>query len=721
LSYDESIYRSMKSRWKSGDHVGDARPLVRGYIRTTRLKRTYETVSADEIYATIPGLPDKIGDRQVWKGRWHPLTPWAALPPILDVKDEHTFDANGVQTATIEVENIGVIEHSSVLGGIFHTFERGYYSPWRGFDPKGRRAAVGEKNDWYDVLADKSTEIMVVGGYGDAVFPLFNGLVNDLDLESRPDRITITARSSGQVVTDQPVFINAKVRHVKDPITFCDRLQADKVEDVAQGADASDWQSGFNPTNVVDDSRATRWRSDERDNATPADMPWLQIAVPNGRYEDFTLTPTWGGMSCYIAIKARDLNAPGGQGARRHIIDTHYADNEWIDEGHGNVPGTGIPYVKRIDNIKVGAITHQLPDYGYDLGDDSVIRLYFSDLDYRLVKGGEHRRAYFAGVDTFQAHRRTVGEEARRNDWILIDDLADAVKLVFQWCGINDFEVETTGVRLRDKAVFNRGNFLVDIIKAAADQVGYVFYFKPPESFDEDNLDDVSPQGSMGIGVFRQNQAMRGTANLAPGEHVEEVRDDQLLTEPQARFTDEPLAYNIRVRGKQVKETKGGRVLGADDTSRWMYVYRPPWSRDTDYRNANIKKYVVHHDNMLRNLDECKLAALFIAFREALEAGTAVIAFPCLPTIHLDQQIGLFDTGIGISSRIWIASRQLDYTGGPKGHFKMSIGGSLIDLPDITKVRKELVAAIGDESYNPGLSHWEQTHYGSVYHGTDDD
>lgn len=715
--YDAGDYQALKSRWKSGDHVGAARPACRAYVRTTRIKRDYETVGADEIFATIPGLPDRIGDRQVWKGRWFPLTPWERLPNVLDFKDEHTFDANGVQTATIDVENIAIIEESG-LGGIFHTFQRGHYSPFRGFDPQGRRAAIGEQNEWYDVLSDKSTEIMVVGGYGDAVVPLFNGLVNDIDLTSRPDRIAITARSVGQVPTDQNVFVNAKVRHIKDPITFCDRLQADKVEEVAHGPDASDWQSGFHPRFITDDDSSTRWRSDSRDHAHPGDLPWLEIAVPNGRYESFNLKPTWGGMSCYVAIKARDANAPGGQGARRHTLGTEYSDNEWIDEGNGNIPGTSIPWVRHIDAVKTGDTTHHLPDYGYDLGDGSLIRLYFDDLNYRLVKGS-HQRAYFAGVDSFQALRRTLSQEAVRNDWILVDDLSDVVKLVFQWCGINEWEIESTGVRLRDKAVFNRGNYLIDIIKAAADQTGYIYYFKPPESFDEDDLDDMSPKGSMGIGVFRQNQAMKRTSRLAPGERVEEIRDDQLLMEPQARFTDEPLAYNIRVRGKQKKETKGGRTLGSDDIARWMYVYRPPWSRDNDYRNANIKKYVVHHDNMLRSLDECKIAALFIAYREALEAATAVIAFPAMPTIHLDQQIGLFDEGIGISSRIWIASKQVDYLGGPKGHFKMTVGGSLIDLPDISAVRAELVSAIEDDT-NPGLSHWEQTHYGGIYRGTEE-
>lgn len=717
MSYDATDYAVMKSRWQSGNHVGEAKPVMRAYVRTTRLRRAYRQVPADEVYASIPGLPKGLGPKEVWKGIWDPKSEWVRLPNVLLFRGEQDFDSNGVQTATIDIDNVGMVETVGV-NGIYRQIVRGHMAPFRGFDPQGKRAPVGEQNEWYDLLNDKSTEIMVVAGYGDVVFPVFNGLINDVDMASHPDRLTLTCRDAGQVVTDQQVFINAKVRHVKDPITFCDRLQADDTEKVFHSPNASDWTSGFNPTHIAGEGR---WRSQPRDHDHPGnDLPWLQIGLPHGRYESFSLKPTWGGMGCYVAIKARDLNAPGGQGARKHVDGTNYADGEWIDEGNGNIPGTSIPWVKHIDTIRVGENIYMLPDNGYDLGDDTILRLYFDDLNYSIVKGTKNL-AYHAGVDRFWGVKRNLSEEAKREDWILVDDLSDVVKTVFQWCGINAWEIETTGVRLKDKSVWNRGNFLSDIISAAAEEVGYVFYFKPPESFDESPaaLADMSEQDSMGIGVFRQNHAMRRQSKTL--EPVERVNEDSILQGLQARFTDEPLSYNIRVRGKQKKEKKGGRTLGGDDTARWMYVYRPPWSRDAtfgpnqnNYRNANIKRYVVHHDPKLRSLEECKVAALFIAFREALEAATATLEFPAMPTIHLDQQLGIFDTGTGLSTRLWIAARQLEYQGGPQGHFKMSVGGSLIDLPDITKVRKELVRAIEDD-INPGLSEWEQTHYGAVY------
>lgn len=725
MSLDAATYAEMRSRWRKGDHVGEAKPVMRAYCRTVKLVRRYRRVPADEQYAFIPGLPDKVGNNEIWKGMWVPQDGWQILPNVLSFRSEQDFDANGVQTATIEIDNVGVIEHTGVAG-IYHTLERGYYSPYRGHNPKGRRPAAGERNDWFDVLSDKSTEIIVVAGYGDAVFPIFDGLVNDMDLTSRPDRIVLTCRDGGQTLTDQHVFINAKVKGIRDPITFADRNEADKTERVGHAAEALNQSPGKSPRFVLDDRGSTEWKSRDYDHATPVEnMPWLQIGLPHGRYGSFVVNPRYSGMTCYVAIKARDRNAPGGHGARKHHYGDRYQDNEWIDEGHGNIPGTNIPYVKKINNLKGKQASYSLPDYGYDLGDDSKLRLYFTNLERNKATDGPGR-AYHAGVTYLRAIRRRLRKEARKNDWILVDDLSDVVRTVFQWCGLNEWEVETTGVRLRSPAVFNRGNYLIDIVKNAAEQVGYVFYMKPPEEFDEspEALASTDDSPSMGIPVFRQNQAMRRQSDTL--DPVELISEDTVLQGIQARVTDEPLAYNIRVRGKKASKKKGGRPLGADRTRRYMYVYRPPWSRirnnvfnyyerrnrfreqsagsGDNFRNSNIKKYVVHHDERLRSVDECKIAALFIAFREALESAQATTEFPAFPPLQLDHQVGVFDTGTGLSTRIWIAARQVEFRGGPQGHFKMSIGGALLDLPDIQIVREELVKALRNENFNPGLS-----------------
>lgn len=732
--YDLTDYRTLKSRWRSGRHVGDRKPVMRGYCRVVKLSRQYRNLPRRQVYATIPGGAMKgVGPQKVWQGRWAPKTEWVPLPNILAFRGDQDFDSNGVQTATIDLDNVGMVETTG-LKGIFHAIERGHYSPHRGFKPHGR-PAVASKNDWFDMLNDKSCQVMILGGYGDVVFPLFSGLVNDLDESSRPDRITLTCRDTGQVLTDQHVFANAKARGLTDPITFADRRRADKTEPVGHAAESSGHRAGRGARFVLDDSKETYWQSEDFNHTRPHNMPWLQIGVPHGRYESFDLQPAYKGMSCYVAIKAKDKQAPGRQGAKKHDNSVHYSDGEWIDEGNGNIPGTNIPWVKHIDKIKGNERTYSLPSPGYDLGDDSKIRLYFTDLD-RGKSGTGKGRAFRAGVISFKAIYRERKAVAQKEEWILVDDLSDVVKTVFQWSGINAWEVESTGVRLRSNSTWNRGNYLIDIITAAAEQVGYVFYIKPPQSFDESEeaLASTAHDLSIGVGVFRQNQAMR-RANQTR-DPVELVSESSVLEGINARFTDEPLAYSIRVRGRKLSKKKGGRTLGGDDTPRCMYVYRPPWSRgdrgdvfnyyggndphrrlsgEPDYRNGNIKKYVVHHDEKLRNVDECKIAALFIAFREALESATATIEFPGFPPLQLDHQLGIYDTGTGLSTRIWIAARQIEFQGGPEAHFKMSIGGALIDLPDITHVREELVRALRNSNFNPGLSRWEIRNHAHSY------
>lgn len=727
--YNKTDYNLMKGVWRSGKHVGANKPVMRAYCRVVKLQRRYRTVPESDIFATIPGGPGDVGPRQVWKGMWKPKTEWRELPNVLQFHSEQDFDSNGVTTATIQIDNVGMGQRSGVAG-IYHVIERGYFAPFRGFKPNGR-PAVETENRWFDFLNDKSCQIMVVAGYGDVVFPVFDGLVNDMDISSRPDTIQLTCRDAGQVLTDQHVFSNAKARGVSDPITFADRRRADKIEEVAVGAEASSTLPGWGASNVLDDDDSSEWRSADFNHEKPHDMPWLQVSLSNGRYESFALTPAFDGMECYVAVQARDAQAPGGQGARNHLTHERYGDGNWIDEGKGNIPGTSIPYVSHISSLKANNRNHPFAaEQGYDLGDGSKIRLYFTHLDHGKA-GQSSGRAYRAGVVRFKGVKRELTRDAISEEWILVDDLSDVVKTVFQWAGLNDWEVETTGVRLKSNATFNRGNYLIDIINAAAEQVGYVFYMKPRTKFSEDpdDLEEKDDEDSLGTAVFRMNQAMRKQSEAL--DPVELVHEDKCLTGINARFTDEPLAYNIRVRGREAKKKNGGRQLDGDSTNRIMYVYRPPWAsdrrtgtyfdgrktkyRDNEYRNGNIKKYVVHHDPKLRTLEECKIAAMFIAYREALESAQGTIQMPGFPPLQLDHQIGVFDTGTGLSTRIWVAAKQVEFQAGEQGYFTMSVGGSLIDLPDITEVRDELKQALRNSGAMPGLSKWELQNHKNSY------
>lgn len=715
---DAATVRTIRRRWKSGKHVGTAKPVCRAYVRTGRMQRAYRHVSASEVFAVVPG----VSGGRIWQGKWVAKNAYVPLPNLKEVQIDQTFDENGVAQATITIDNIGMVEKSGVEG-LYHMMERGYYAPFRGFHPPNR-PKVGVANEWFDVLHDKSTQIIVLAGYGDAVRPVFLGLVNDVEPTSRPDQIVLRCRDMAQFLTDQQVFINAKARHVPDPISFADRHHAENTESVGHGADASSHDPQHPPRYALDGRLKTEWLSQGHPHRDA--FEWIEISVPSGRYDNISVHPRFTGMEMYVAVYARDHGAPGGHGAQRRF--TEPLPHDWIDEGRGTVPGTNVPYVKHVPRVKEKRTSINFPEFGYLLGDNSRVRLYFTHLDYGLHTN-RHQRDYRAGVTEFKAIRRRTKKEAKREKWILVDDLADVAKTVFQWCGINDWEVESTGVRLKDKAVFNRSNFLIDIINNAAEQVGYVFYMKPPDEFDEDDLGpDNETNLSTGVGVFRQNQAMR----RRPLDPIELVHEDTVLKGIDAKFTDEPLAYNIRVRGKEVSRRKGGVTLGGDQTHRYMYVYRPPWSRDTrvkgiggrdfgnsnQWRNANLKRYVVHHDERFRSVEDCKIAALFIAFREALESAQVQIEAPCMPNIFLDNQTAIYDTGTGLSTRFWVALRSLRFTGGEEGAFVMSLGGSLLDAPDTITVRDELVKALNDNNYFPGLSDTAREHFGHEYRNT---
>jgi hypothetical protein len=234
---------------------------VRGYIRTAQLGRNWRQVPQNLIYSHVPGW---WGGNKIWHGRWRARTGWKALPQIFSVDIDQDFDQNGVASATIEIDNVLMASQTGVAG-IFHAIERGHFSPFAGSSPGvmglGRTA---EQNEWFDILNDKSSQIIILAGYGDDVIPVFEGFVNDCDMASRPDKITLTVRDPGQTLTDQPVFLNAKARHVPDPITFCDRLKADETEDVGTGATANTSSPQHPPRFALDGSRMALARVQQR-------------------------------------------------------------------------------------------------------------------------------------------------------------------------------------------------------------------------------------------------------------------------------------------------------------------------------------------------------------------------------------------------------------------------------------------------------------------------
>lgn len=701
----EAVLAEQRHNWLSMKHVGEARPSLRVFVRKGHLERHYKPRPDNEVFCFVPGLK---GPNYVWYAEWEADTDYVEVPNVKEVKGDQDYSTNGVESVTLTLDNIGMIQETGKLGALFHAIKRGYYAPQRGNKPPSGGERVGTKNSWYDTWKDKSTQIAIVAGYGEAVIPLFTGLVDDVQLTSRPDEIIVTARNMGQFLTDQHTFEDAKNIWVRDPITFCDRQKADERTNEATSAQAKDDRSGFPARFAVDGNDESSWLSAGYDSASG--QSWIEVPIPAGRYEDFTITPAFEDLECYVSVYATNTNVPEG-GSARGTDGTVY--------GEGWIPGAGIPGQSIHATAHIARLKQKEADYaikdgggGFLVGDNSKVRLWFTHLHRTPTdngKGWTHR----AGVTDLKVWKRQRDPAARKEHWILVDDVSDIVKTVLQWVGLREWEIESVGVRLKDKLVFDRNTYLIDIIKRIADLTSYVFYVRAPDDFDTENLKASNATNlSMGVAVFRQGSAMK----QRPPDTVEVIKDENLLAAVQAHFDANVLPQSIRVRGKAVgakEKSSDVHPLGADPAYRYQYSYRPVWARGSSAGAAHLRRYELHYDWMLRSVYECKVACLFIAFRAALESAKAEIEAPLWPLIQLDHQVLLKDEGTGLSTRLWVTTRSWNYSSGEKVDFRMSLGGSLLDINDVAETRKELQRLLNNHGYDPSpipRGPWEDVH-----------
>jgi hypothetical protein len=707
-----STLAEQEQRWLSGKHIGSSKPILRAWVRTGHLEREYRNLPDDEVFCYVPGLK---GPNAVWKAHWVPETDYEEVPNVITCKGENDFEQNGVEQITLEADNVDLAEHTG-LAGIFHTFERGFMAPTRG-DAGFQAKATGSSTQWRGVFKDQSTQIIITAGYGEAHFPVFLGLLDDCDLSSAPDKIVITARSMGKFLTDQHTFMDAKNLFVRDPITFCDRQRADETEDVARNATAkSDDGSHFARFATDEEDDETAWISEG--HGSPDELEWIEFSVPHSRIEDFMLLPRFAGMEMFVSVYATNTNVQGGGPAR--TTDGHDVGEGWVDfEKLGNVPGTEIPFVKAVNSVKgeKGRYKVRAGGGGYVLGDGSKVRLWFRNL--KKVSSGK-QWSYRAGVFDCEILARTRKEAAKNFHWILVDDVSDIVKTVLQWVGIDDWEIETVGSRLKDKIVFDRSSFLIDIIRKITEATSYIFYLRPPEEFDTSDLSPGNKKNlSMGVAVFRQNEAM----TTRPRDKRYTVKDDNVITGIQPQFTGAPLAQSIRVRGKLISSWKALKDPNYvpkpnDNVGRFFYNYRPVWARGgsaaAGHGAAGLRKHEFHTDPLISSNYECKVACLLIAFRMALQASACTVQVPFFPPINLDQQLAVYDEGTGLSSRIWVATRDWEYVGGEERRFAMTLGGSLLDIDIVEQTRVELRKVLNNAGYDPApipRGPWEKVHF----------
>lgn len=693
-------------RWLSGKLAGAAKPVCKVFVREGHLERHYANKPSNEVFCYVPGLK---GPNAVWWAHWVADTEYKEVPNVFAIKGANDFSQNGVEQITMTLDNTKLQERDTGHG-TWYEIARGFMAPTRGV-PGFNQGAVGSANEWRGVWKNQATQIMVLAGYGDAFFPVFLGLVDSSDLTSRPDEITVVARSMGKVFTDQHIFMDAKILFVKDPITFCDRQDADELTNVSNNLSASSDDGSHPPRFASDADDSTAWISGENNSADATE--WIEAIVPSSRIEDFRLNPRFAGMECFVSVYATDANVQEGGPAR--TTDEHAVGEGWIGyEKLGNVPGTTIPYVAHYEAMSGENVHYKIRHGGggYVIGDGSKVRLTFRNLAH--VSSGGHF-GYRAGVTNLEIFGRRREEAAAKHHWILVDDVSDIVKVVCQWAGFSnpeEWEIERVGSRLKDKIVFDRSGFLIDIIKKIEEATSYTFQIRPPKAFDSSHL-DTEHNLQMGVVTFRQNQAM----TPSPKDPRYVVSDSQTITGIQPQFDDSGLAQSIRTRGK-LKVTQKlledpHYVPTGGTTERFGYNYRPVWARNNENRAAGIRKHEFHVDNTYASNQDCKVACLLIAYRMTLEAAKASVQLPFFPPVQLDSQFGIFDVGTGLSTRLWIVSRDWEYQSGAQRNFTMTLGGSLLDIDIVEETRQELKQVLANEGYDPApiaRGPWEEVH-----------
>lgn len=374
----------LEQRWASGEHVGEAKPTNTVLIRLGHFSRGYPTWEGPEVDARIWGETA----RQPWQATWVPFTDWFELPNATDIEITQDYDANGLLVATIILTNVGFIERPAAGDDIYHLIERGYLSPWRGAGLQSPPPPE-EPNEWAGML-DRKAQVKVLEGYGDEQDEAWTGLIDDCDLTAAPDRVTIVGRDFGQVLTDEAVFGWVVSQQLDEPLIF-ESSGAKKRVGVGTDPAAKSTRPGHPARFVADKNAQSRWIS--ADHVSPDDLEWVQVRLPKGRYESFSLHPGYAGMEVFAGIFARSDGLGGPCTVNgREIADGWIFSGELDDPARGGMTGDDDdwPYVKRWKSMggkpgarKLGAM--------FELGNDSVLRIGFRKL--HRITPGIHRAA----------------------------------------------------------------------------------------------------------------------------------------------------------------------------------------------------------------------------------------------------------------------------------------------------------------------------------------
>lgn len=692
-------------RWKSGQLTGDAQHVLVVRIRPGYMDHGYlDTSRIDNGSPIYPPLIWKGNNHSCWKGTWVPTGDWITLPNIQSAHWIRSFVDKGTSSCTIVMDNV---EFASITGagGLFHSIERGWFSPMRGVRATSR-PSLWASTGWGNVLnGGFQVELWEGYGIGASVVPLaepdivthscappdaaitrtWTGIIEDCEDESFPDHITITARCFGVMFTDQRVMGWSKAKEIRAPVTFADRKRTQGEGEIT------------GPYHIS--GGGCLGKGDWLSSGTTAsgDAQHIEIDLPAGYYEEFFFSPRYDGEDMYLSLY---LGHAGGTQDRVHA----FAGDAWVDLGMGSAPGGGPPYMRKWRNTPDQGRRWYL-GHGWNVPVGSKLRITMTNLQHDLSWQGDGAtaadRLFFAGCFGFWAYRYgndpahppdgAVGVNAKH--WILTNDAADVIRMVLIWCGFQEWHVEDFGWTLVNPKVYGEDKFFIDIIDDMLAQGNFTFYMDGPTDDDR----------SIGVPHFEYQ-----TATDRPRAGMLEVRDTNTIEAATVKWDMSGLPFVMRYRG-EVNNTKAGHTLEADLVKRYQATYYPPWT-GAGWDTPGIKKNVgtARTGGVRRHFtatlgaattiglasdDECLFACVLAAVQYALAECTGQFQTAGYNGFQLNRQCSVIDKGAGINSRMWVASIESSHTLGPQGEWKLIVGGAYLDTEDMTLIARDHLAA----------------------------
>lgn len=726
-------------RWRSRNLVGNAKHQLVVRVRKGSMVKSYQDFTMlDGSRAQLP-IIWKGNNTQPWQGVWTPAGPWITVPEIESAKTTKDFTSNsGSSSCTVIADDVAFLTTSGTAG-VYHTIQRGYFSPQRGYKVAAL-PSLWAKNEWSDVL-NGGYQIEIWEGYGPdgdpSVTPLdepveqvidgqrvmscappnaaisrtWTGLIETCELDSHPDMITITARDFGIFLTDQRVIFHNKAPEIPSPLIVADRRQVLGETNAGYGAFASGSHSDYTPGGVLPTpADGAGWVSEKLD--TIDGTAYIGITLPAGAYDQIFLSTAAPSQRAYVVVDAVAGTRWDGQEV-----------NGKIDNGQGTIGYTGIgdhiPYTTSFA-VKQGGSRYAL---GGELQavEGTKIYVFLTHLNNNLwdpVTGIETSTpGYVASVHRLWAYRygttasapvptaTGVGSTTKAQGWVLVDDVTDIVKMVLVWAGFHEWSIESMGWSLAQPFNFGQDQYFMDVITSVMNQGDWLFYMKGPTD------DDLS----IGIPTFRQQSAV---TTVQP-EVAFATTDQDTLEGLQVTYDKSDLPYSFRVRGAI---NPNGATFGQDLSKRYQGTYFPPWSgldyakvspstpitagqgHLLDQRLSGLNRaYVATQGQVIKlslnSTAECVWSAVLTAVQYALQAASAQFQVPGLPNgssvaggggqIELNGCATVIDEGSGTHSRVWISSIESNHTMGENGSWHMTISGSLLDTEDLQYITED--------------------------------